>query len=49
MNILKDRKAKLESAYSFMLIYSKTTVCIKEDMIELMKIATSVSSINDLI
>jgi hypothetical protein len=27
MNILKDWKAKLESAYSFMLKYSKITVC----------------------
>ena len=27
MNISKDRKAKLESAYSFMLKYSKITVC----------------------
>ena len=26
MNISKDRKAKLKSAYSFMLKYSKTTV-----------------------
>ena len=28
MNILKDWKAKLESAYSFMLNFSKITVCI---------------------
>ena len=28
MNIQKDWKAKLESAYSFMLNYSKITVCI---------------------
>ena len=27
MNIYKDWKAKLESAYSFILKYSKTTVC----------------------
>ena len=27
MNIQKDWKAKLESAYSFMLRYSKKTVC----------------------
>ena len=27
MNIYKDWKAKLESAYSFMLKYSKITVC----------------------
>ena len=27
MNIQKDRKAKLESAYSFMLKYSKMAVC----------------------
>ena len=27
MNIYKNRKAKLESAYSFMLKYSKITVC----------------------
>ena len=28
MNIQKDWKAKLESAYSFMLKYSKITVCL---------------------
>ena len=27
MNILKDWKAKLKSAYSFMLKYSKITMC----------------------
>ena len=29
MNIQKDRKAKLESAYSFMLKYCKIAVCLK--------------------
>ena len=29
MNIYKDWKAKLESAYSFMLKYSKITVCFR--------------------
>ena len=31
MTILKEWKAKLESAYSFMLQYSKTTVCQGSD------------------
>ena len=29
MNIYKDRKVKLESAYSFMFKYSKITVCFR--------------------
>ena len=29
MNVYKDRKAKLRSAYSFMLNYSKITVCFR--------------------
>ena len=34
MNIQKDWKAKLESAYSFMLKYSKITECVKKQDLE---------------
>ena len=41
MNIQKDRNAKLESAYSFMLKYSKITVCKMFPILEASLIANA--------